>query len=74
MGGVIILIGLIVSVLFWGDLTNIYVLFCLYIVLSFGILGAFDDYKKIKDGNSSGISSKLKFFIQIILAIMGLMV
>ena len=72
MGGVIILIGLLVSVLFWGNLKNIYVLFCLYIVLSFGLLGAFDDYKKIKNGNSSGISSKFKLITQIILAVVGL--
>ena len=71
MGGVIILIGLLISVLFWGDLTNIYVLFCIYIVLSFGLLGAFDDYKKIKHGNSSGISSKLKLVIQVLLAMFG---
>ena len=31
MGGVIILFGLLVSVLFWGDLSNISVLFCIYI-------------------------------------------
>ena len=37
MGGVIILLGLIVSVLLWADLSNIYILFCLYIVTSFGI-------------------------------------
>ena len=72
MGGVIILIGLLVSVLLWGNLKNIYVLFCLYIVLSFGLLGAFDDYKKIKNGNSSGISSKFKLITQIILAVVGL--
>ena len=48
MGGVIILIRIILSVLFWGDLSNIYILFCLYIVSSFGLLGAYDDYKKIK--------------------------
>ena len=48
MGGVIILIGLLVSVLCWGDLTNINILFCVYIAISFGVLGAFDDYKKIK--------------------------
>ena len=48
MGGVIILLGLIISVLFWADLTNIYILFCLYIVSSLGILGAYDDYKKNK--------------------------
>ena len=28
MGGVIILIGLIISVLLWADLTNVYILFC----------------------------------------------
>ena len=35
MGGLIILTGLILSVLMWADLTNIYVLFALYIVISF---------------------------------------
>ena len=30
-----------------------------------GLLGAFDDYKKIKQSNSSGISFKLKIFLQI---------
>ena len=43
MGGVIILIGLLISVLFWADLSNLNVLFCLYIAISFGLLGAFDE-------------------------------
>ena len=73
MGGLIILTGLILSVLMWADLTNIYVLFALYIVISFGALGAYDDFKKIKFENSSGISSKLKIFIQIILATIGIL-
>ena len=63
MGGVIILTGLLVSVLCWGDLSNINLLFCIYIVISFGLLGAYDDFKKIKLNNSSGISSKLKIFL-----------
>ena len=46
MGGVIILLGLIISVLLWADLSNMYILFCLYIVISFGVLGAYDDFKK----------------------------
>ena len=71
MGGVIILIGLLISVLFWGDLTNINILFCIYIAISFGVLGAFDDFKKIKHSNSSGVSSKFKIISQIILAIIG---
>ena len=73
MGGLIILIGLVLSVLMWSDLTNIYVLFSLYIVISFGALGAYDDYQKIKLKNSSGISSKTKIIIQVMLAIIGIM-
>ncbi|MBD1135024.1 phospho-N-acetylmuramoyl-pentapeptide-transferase [Pelagibacterales bacterium SAG-MED47] len=72
MGGVIILIGLILSVLLWADLTNIYILFCLYIVFSFGILGAYDDYKKIRNRNSIGISSRFKIIMQILVALFGL--
>ena len=71
MGGVIILLGLLISVLCWGDLSNINILFCIFIAISFGLLGALDDYKKIKHNNSSGISSKLKIILQIIIAITG---
>ena len=74
MGGIIILIGLTIAVLFWADLKNIYILFCLYIALSLGVLGAFDDFKKIRKSSSLGISSKFKIFIQIILALIGLVV
>ena len=74
MGGVIILIGLLISVLLWGDLTNVYILFSLYIVISFGLLGAFDDYKKIKNSNSSGISTKFKLITQILIAMLGLII
>ena len=74
MGGVIILFGLLTSVILWGDLKNIYLIFCIYIALTFGALGAYDDYVKIKFNNSSGISSKLKLLIQIILSIIGISV
>ena len=72
MGGVIILFGLLISVLFWADLSNINILFCTYIAISFGLLGALDDYKKIKYSSSLGISSKSKLISQIILAIIGI--
>ena len=72
MGGVIILFGLLAAVILWGDLKNIYLIFCIYIALTFGVLGAYDDFIKIKFNNSSGISSKLKLLIQIILSIIGI--
>ena len=64
MGGVIILFGLLFSVLCWGDLSNISILFCIYIAtLIWSTWSALDDYKKIKYNNSLGISSKFKISI-----------
>ena len=40
MGGLVILMGIIVSVIMWSDLTNIYILFLLSILISLGLLGA----------------------------------
>ncbi|MDC1033241.1 phospho-N-acetylmuramoyl-pentapeptide-transferase [Candidatus Pelagibacter sp.] len=72
MGGLVILIGIVASVLMWSDLKNIYILFSMYILISFGLLGALDDYKKIKNDNSSGISFKFKLIAQIILSFIGI--
>ncbi len=74
MGGVLILLGLFSGILLWGDLSNIYIWFLLYIVISFGLLGAYDDYKKIKFKNSSGISFKFKIFSQILIALIGILI
>ena len=48
MGGIMILIGIIVGTLLWADLKNHYIWFLIFVVSSFGILGAIDDYLKIK--------------------------
>jgi len=74
MGGLMILMGVFSGVLLWGDLSNPYNWFLIYIAGSFGLLGAYDDYKKIKKNNSSGLSSKFKIFIQIILALVGIFI
>ena len=74
MGGLMILLGVFSGVLLWGDLSNPYNWFLIYIAGSFGLLGAYDDYKKIKKNHSSGLSSKLKFFIQLILALIGILI
>ena len=73
MGGVLILIGLFSGILLWGDLSSSYIWFLLFIVTSLGILGAYDDYKKIKYKNSMGISFKFKIVCQISIAIIGIL-
>ena len=72
MGGLMILLGVFSGVLLWGDLSNPYNWFLMYISGSFGLLGAYDDYKKIKSNSSSGVSSKFKIIFQILLALIGI--
>ena len=74
MGGLLILIGLFTSVFLWSDLKNPYNWLLIFITFSFGLLGALDDYKKIKNKNSYGISSKFKFIIQIIIGLISLII
>ncbi len=74
MGGLIILLGMFSGIFLWGDLSNPYNWFLIYIAGSFGLLGAYDDYKKIKFNNSNGISSKSKIVIQLILALIGVFI
>ena len=74
MGGVLILIGLFSGIFLWGDLSNIYIIFLIFIVLGMGLLGAYDDFKKIKYKNSSGVSFKFKIFSQVAVAVIGILI
>ena len=64
MGGALILVAIAVSTLLWGDLENRYVWVALLVTMAFGIIGFVDDYKKVMQGNSRGLSSKAKLFWQ----------
>ncbi len=68
MGGLLILFCTIVSVLLWMDFSNVAVweILCLY--LGFGVIGFYDDYRKVKFSNSKGLSGRLKLLFQFSLA------
>ena len=72
MGGILILIGILLSTLLWADLKNPYIWVLLFVATSFGLLGATDDYLKIKYNNSTGISSLTKIIFQIILSLIAI--
>lgn len=70
MGGGLILAALFVPTLLWSDLTNPYIWVVLLTTFSFGILGFFDDYKKLRDKNGIGIKARYKFPIQLAIALL----
>lgn len=68
MGGVLLLGSLIVSTLLWALPTNPLVWLCIGTVIYLGALGFADDYLKVTKKSSDGISSRLKFGLQCLLA------
>lgn len=68
MGGIMIILSVILSSVIWADLSNKYIIFGILIMLSFGALGFFDDYTKLKK-NSKGIKAKTKFLNQVLLSL-----
>ncbi|NCF60821.1 MAG: phospho-N-acetylmuramoyl-pentapeptide-transferase [Gammaproteobacteria bacterium] len=64
MGGALILTAIAVSTVLWADLENHFVWVVLFVMLSFGVIGYVDDYKKLVLQNPAGISAKQKLFWQ----------
>jgi len=64
MGGILILASIVFSVLLWGDLSNEYVWVVLFVVVSFGLIGFVDDYRKVIRKDSNGLIARWKYFWQ----------
>jgi len=69
MGGLLILGSISLSTLLWADLSNHYVLTALFVLISFGIIGFVDDYRKVVRKNSAGLIARWKYFWQSAIAI-----
>src|ERR1700678_2895076 len=69
MGGLIILVPSIIATLLWADLTDPYVWIALFVTVSFGLLGFYDDYMKVTKRSSDGISGRMKLLVQFAVAV-----
>lgn len=68
MGGILIIMSILISLLLWADLSNIYIWIMILSVLGFGLIGFSDDYLKIKRKNHKGLKACYKFGSQLFLA------
>src|SRR5712691_5284437 len=69
MGGLMILLAILVSTLLWANPANAYVWIVLAVTLSFGAVGFYDDYLKVTKQTHAGFSSKLRFGIELLIAL-----
>ncbi|WP_419175497.1 phospho-N-acetylmuramoyl-pentapeptide-transferase [Desulfosediminicola sp.] len=75
MGGLLILASITLSTLFWARLDNPLVWLLLFITVFFGMIGAFDDYKKVSKKTTAGLSARAKLLLQILgAAVVGLFI
>jgi phospho-N-acetylmuramoyl-pentapeptide-transferase len=71
MGGVLILLSVLFSVLLWGDWNSRYIWLLLGVTLAFGAVGFVDDYKKVVYRNPKGLSARQKYLWQSVAALVA---
>jgi phospho-N-acetylmuramoyl-pentapeptide-transferase len=68
MGGLMILAGAVTSILLWSNLSNGYVWVVLGVTVSFGAIGFYDDYLKVKRMSHAGFSGRQRLALEGIIA------
>lgn len=69
MGGILIVGSILLSNFIWGNLTNHFMVISLTVVLWFGIIGFIDDWIKLKQKNTKGLSGRVKLAGQLVLGL-----
>ncbi len=69
MGGTLIIISIIASILLWSDLTNYFVWIVLFVTIGYGTIGFIDDYLMQVKKQSKGLTVRKKLALQGIVAL-----
>ncbi len=71
MGGLMILAGAVISTLLWSNLSNVYVWAVLFVTVSFGAIGFYDDYLKVKRMSHKGFSGWQRLAIEALVSLIA---
>ena len=69
MGGVLIIGSIVVTVLMWCRLDNVYVWYALITFVAYALIGFADDYLKVVRHDPHGLRAKYKYFWQSLVAV-----
>ncbi len=68
MGGLMIVLGVLVAGLLFGDLTNSYVMLAILSTLGYGFIGFIDDWIKLTHPDRKGLQAASKYTLQALVA------
>lgn len=74
MGGVLILFSVVTSTVLWADLTNPHIGVILGITVLFAVVGFADDYMKLREQSSGGLSGKIRLGAEFAVAFGAVMI
>ncbi len=69
MGGLLIIFAVVISTLLWANLTVNYIWFVILVTVGYGLIGFWDDYRKLAGKNSRGIPGKVRLTGEILIAL-----
>ena len=72
MGGVVIILTTLISAFLWMDLHNQYLYMLSIIAFGFAVVGFYDDYSKIRQKNTKGLSGRKKLLGLFIVSIIAI--
>ena len=68
MGGLLIVGALLTATIFWARLDNPFVWLVLFVTLSFGLIGFWDDYAKVSKQTAKGAPGKVRLGLGVLVA------
>lgn len=73
MGGSLILGAIAISVFLWGNLMDAYVWLVMFVLVGFGSIGGADDYLKLRDHSTDGLSAKFRLALQGVITLIAVL-
>ena len=64
MGGTLVLLAMALATLLWGDFGSVFLWLTLVVTLVYGVVGFIDDFLKVRDRNSKGVTENQKLATQ----------
>ncbi len=68
MGGALAILAILFSTLLWGNLSNVLVWLVLFVTVGFAAIGFVDDFRKVAEKSSKGVSGKLRLGLEFLVA------